>query len=152
MVRPPWSRRRTEADVEEFFVVREGVPDGLFMSLLDVVTRWFYVKDDFHGDPIPDQGAINRFARLTDKYLPPRPEGAAELFHEDRGLLLDAVDFTLGELEPDPYGADDFIATLNGHLLEARSAYTLGVASEPHTAEKRLRAEGGRWAPPSRRS
>ncbi len=127
MVRPPWSRRRTEGDITDFFVRREGVPDGLFWSLIEFVTRCFYVYDEFGNSHYPNAESVQQFARITDRYLPRHPDEAAKQFEADRNFLLDAVDFALGHFHSSSYQAET-VAELNSQLAEARSAYVAAWA------------------------
>lgn len=127
MARPPWSRRQTEGAIREFFVLREGVPDGLLGSLTAFVTPSFYVEEEFSGIVSPKWEAIEKFARLTDRQLPANSIDAAMQFRADRTLLLDAVDFVLGQYRSESYQAKTVIAELRSHFDEARSAYVVGI-------------------------
>jgi len=127
MIRPPWSRRRNDQDIKDFFVLRTGVPDGLLMSLTDFVAPIFYIHDEFSGEFLPNREVINEFARITDRYLPQSPNEAAQQFHQDRGFMLEALDFALGQWAPGSYDADVRIGSLNRQLEEARSAYVVGI-------------------------
>ena len=126
MVRPPWSKRHSDGDISEFFVLRDGVPDGLLRSLTDFVLSAFYTRDEFMGGVVPLRETINQFARMTDRYLPEYPDDAGKQFAEDRRFLLDAVDFVLGRLNVDSYETGRVIAKVELALREARSAYTIG--------------------------
>lgn len=128
VVRPPWSSRRNPEAAEAFFVLREGVPDGLLTSL------WGFVRDNLyveHSTPmryalIPNPEYSDRFARVHDRYLPNDPDTAFKEFQKDRYFLLDAVDFILGLVNQDRRRTA-LIFNLEVALLEARSAYSVGV-------------------------
>ncbi|MFP5316678.1 MAG: hypothetical protein ACLGI2_00075 [Acidimicrobiia bacterium] len=126
MIRPPWSKRQNDHEIANFFVLREGVPDGLLTSLTEFVVSVFYVHDEFMGGFQPNREVINHFARITDHYLPGYPDDAVQQFQEDRELLLDAVDFAVGRLNPESYRTTEIVAKLTLQLAEARSAYVLG--------------------------
>lgn len=127
MIRPPWSRRQSDDEIAAFFVLREGVPDGLLPSLNDFVLGVFYIHDEIMGGFHPNREIINQFARITDRYLPRHPKDAAQQFQQDRALLLDAVDFALGRLNAKSYGTPEVVAELNIQLAEGRSAYVVSV-------------------------
>lgn len=126
MVRPPWSKRHSDQDISQFFVLREGVPDGLVTSLTDLVLSAFYTRDELMGGVVALRETINQFARITDRYLPRDPDEAGKQFAVDRGFLLDAVDFVLGRMHVDSYETGSVIAKVELALREARSAYTIG--------------------------
>ena len=124
-MRPPFSRRRDDASVKDFFVLRDGVPEGLLSSMVPFVTDRMYGTDVF-GQSLPDGPLIAAFARVTDKYLPDNAFDAANRLAEDRELLLDAVDFVLGSVVSDEYTGGSKVAELEVHLRESRSSYTVG--------------------------
>ena len=39
--RPPWSQRQTAESIEQFFVLREGVPEGFLHSLLGIIDIYY---------------------------------------------------------------------------------------------------------------
>ncbi len=129
MTRAPWSKRQTEQGREEFAALREGVPDGLVRSLVTFVNAAMYVYVEYQG-PKPQHELHDSFARQTDVYLPADPDDAAKRFLGDRELLLEVVDFVLGHLDTENYSAKQAVRMLEGQLVEARSAYTVGRDGE----------------------
>lgn len=125
MSRAPWSLRRTSSGEEQFFALREGVPDGLLRSVLNFIEAELYVEGIFGPEPRHD--LHDSFARRHDFYLPEHPEQALNMFENARERFLDIIDFVLGNLEPDSTATQAKLARLESHLIEARSAYTVGI-------------------------
>ena len=116
MVRPPFSVRHDPERLEEFSVLREGVPAGLLPSLLDWV-RYRYV-----GPRSVHEDEVRRLERLLGTTLPTMAGDLMRAFRDYPTLLLDAIDLAL-TTSADPDGA----AELSEILAEARSVYTVGA-------------------------
>lgn len=120
MVKPPLSIRSNPQQLEQFFVLREGVPDGLLPSLVEWTVRQF--SDRWGGRAIANDASIARLERVLGRELPHDPAGLAFEFRADHGLLLDATDNALTT------GIDRKQAVqLETYLREARSVYTVGL-------------------------
>lgn len=120
--RPPWSRRKNRESTAEFFILREGIPDGLMNSLMDFVGAYFTGGYDVRVQ------RTEHLARLVERQLPRESHRLLEMFFRDEELLLDAIDHALSYPdwqnrdinEPHPVEAAD---TLKAHLADARSIY-----------------------------
>ena len=113
--RPPLSKRQTQESIEEFFVLREGVPDGLRNSLLGVFDDYFIRRGRV------DVERTEHLARLTKRELPQYAGSLRELVSDDPDLLLDAIDHALQfpRPDPDPYG---LLERVMSYLDDAGSA------------------------------
>lgn len=126
MVRPPFSKRKSDQSIKDFFVLRKGVPEGLLSSLVPFVNGLMYDSDVF-GASVPKRELHAAFARMNDIYLPESAFDAGRMFQQHRDVLLDAVDFVLGTaVTNDTYSGPHLVAQLESELIEARSAYTIG--------------------------
>ena len=114
--RPPWSKRQTSESIEEFFVLREGVPDGLRNSLLGVFDDYFLR----HGRV--DVERTEHLARLTERELPQYPGLLRDLVSQDPELLLDAIDHALQHPRPDPHPGI-LLERVVSYFDDARSVY-----------------------------
>lgn len=131
MVRPPFSRRQSNDAASEFFILREGVPDGLVSTLAQFTIGYFYGHDRFAGAYRKTE-LHDAFARLTDQSLPTTQRTAAAYFGDNRELLLDAVDFLLGGRISGHHRGPNIAEELEAHLQESRSAYTVGTNASGH--------------------
>ena len=114
---PPWSKRQTSESVEKFFVLREGVPDGLRNSLLGVFDDYF-IRGGF-----VDVERTEHLARLIERALPQYYGELRELVWHDRELLLDAIDHALQYPGPDPAESRHLLKKVVSYLADARSVY-----------------------------
>ena len=114
--RPPWSKRQTSESIEEFFVLREGVPDGLRNSLLGIFEDYFIRRGHV------DVERTEHLARLTERDLPQYLGLLRELVSDDPELLLDAIDHALQHPRPvtQPSGLLERVVS---YLDDARSVY-----------------------------
>ena len=120
--RPPWSRRQKREDIDQFFILRDGIPDGLMNSLMDFVGAYF--TDSY----AVSFSRIEHLARLVERKLPRDNHRLLEMFYQDEELLLDAIDHALrypdqrnrSLNDPSPVKAAE---TLKAHLDDARSIY-----------------------------
>ena len=115
--RPPWSQRQTAESVEQFFVLREGVPDGLLGSLLGIV-------DAYYGDNLDGPDRVAYLARLTDRALS-GPNDLLCVVEDDHVLLLDAVDHALSYPDSDSFALEREVKSF---LDDARSVYDVTEA------------------------
>lgn len=104
------------------------MPAGLLRSLLVFMEAELYIEGIFGPEPRHD--LHDSFARRNDFYLPEHPQQAVTVFGESRERLLDVVDFILGNLEPGSASTKTNVARLDSYLVEARSAYTVGIDGE----------------------
>lgn len=117
MVKPPFSIRTDPERLEEFFVVREGVPDGLMPSLLDWAGQRYW-----DAEWSARNNNVRQLERRLGTSLPEHPSELRGAFRRYYELLLDAIDVVL-TTNRDPQGA----SVLSEILAEARSVYTVGV-------------------------
>ena len=114
--KPPWSARQSRKDIEEFYVLREGVPDGLKQSLITELDAYF----------CKEYGVIrNRtlhLGRKVDCAMPYRRIELLDLFAADDTLLLDAVDHAL-TYPPRESSHRNLAVRVSEYLSDARSAY-----------------------------
>ena len=115
--RPPWSKRQTSESIEEFFVLREGVPDGLRNSLLGVFDDYF-IRGGFI-----DLQRTEHLARLTGRALPQYPGELRALVWNDQELLLDAIDHLLQYPGGDPTESRHLLERVVSYLSDARSVF-----------------------------
>ena len=126
--KPPWSVRKDRTRTDEFFVLREGIPDGLCSSLMD------YLSSHYGDTATYDEvvvGRVQRLARVVGRDLPRSRQELLTLFLRDEELLLDAIDHALSYPEQDAYNpytqsAQTVIRraqTLKSYFAEARSVY-----------------------------
>ena len=120
--RPPWSQRQTAEDIEQFFVLRDGVPQGLLGPLIGIL-------EEYYGDSLNGPARVAHLAVLTDRALSPN-----HLLHFAKGdleLLLDAVDHALHYPDLDGpvllLGHDPaaLAKAVKSFLDDARSVYTV---------------------------
>ena len=117
MVKPPFSIRTDSERLKGFFVLREGVPDGLMPSLLDWAGQRYW--DDLWG---VYEHRLRRLERRLGMSLSANTSSLSKIFHDYPELLLDAIDVVLTS-DSGPQEA----AALSEILAEARSVYTVGV-------------------------
>ncbi|MDE0135697.1 MAG: hypothetical protein OXM54_12745 [Acidimicrobiaceae bacterium] len=118
--RPPWSVRKDRKSVDEFYVLREGIPDGLMNSLIDFLSvhytvRYYQVRVE----------RTEHLARITGRSLPRDGQELLTAFSRDEDLLLDAIDHVLAHPDPniqDPWEAAE---TVKSYLDDARSVYDI---------------------------
>ena len=115
--RPPWSIRKSRKRTEEFYVLRDGIPDGLMNSLLG------FLDAHFCGGHHVRTERTEHLARVVGRSLPAYRNELLDLFYRDEELLFDALDHAL--TYPDfqiqhPYEAAQ---TIKSFLGDARSVY-----------------------------
>ena len=117
--KPPWSVRKNRKSVEEFYVLREGIPDGLRNSLMEFLDA-YYTRGGFviteHSEHL---------ARILGRSLP-RDSGQLLLdaFWQDEDLLLDAVDHALSfPSQHDGQPPWEAAGMVRSFLDDARSVY-----------------------------
>lgn len=121
MVKPPFSVRNDPRQIEQFFVLREGVPAGLLQSLVAWVIRHYqYAQSSF-----TDHASIARLERVVERSLPYDSRRLISAFQEDEQLLLDAIDNALTASVDGNQAVE-----LETYLREARSVYTVGRDAE----------------------
>ena len=120
MVKPPFSVRSDPRRLEQFFVLREGVPEGLLPSLVGWTAGQYTKRWD--GLRLGDRESISRLERVLERTLPYDADGLISAFHGDPELLLDAID---NALAADVDGRQ--AVELETFLQEARSVYTVGL-------------------------
>ena len=115
--RPPWSKRQTSESIEEFFVLREGVPDGLRNSLLGVFDDYFLRRG------LVDVERTEHLARLTERQLPQYVGSLRELVSHDSELLLDAIDHALQYPGADEQASLSLLKKTMSYFDDVRSVY-----------------------------
>ena len=103
-------------------MLREGVPDGLQGSLLEIVYAYY-------GRSPKGPTRVAHLARLTDRALH-EPDNLLDVVEDDHELLLDAVDHALSypNLDHDP---EPLAEAVKSFLDDARSAYDVTEADWP---------------------
>lgn len=122
-VRPPLFRRETPEQREEFYTLRDGVPEGLRPSLLDWTVGAY-------ASPVGDSWEIDldrvrHLERVTDRWallnmLPPSLEFLSTRFSVDDDFLLQATDIAL------QWAGDNDAEVLESYLADVRSVYCVG--------------------------
>ena len=115
--KPPWSIRKNRKSTEEFYVLRDGIPDGLMNSLLG------FLDSHFCGGHHVRAERTEHLARIVGRSLPTYREELLNMFLKDESLLLDAIDHALAHPEfniQHPYEAAQMIKAF---LDDARSVY-----------------------------
>lgn len=128
MARRPLSVRGSPENWGEHDGPHEGVPAGLRTSLIAWLVQWFFFVDDVYGERYPNHELMMKFERIHGRPLPlPTIGPFGKHLNENPELILDAVDFVLGELQPSIYtGEPEAVEELVHYLAEARSVYTVG--------------------------
>ena len=124
--KPPWSVRKDRKRTDQFFVLREGIPEGLGNSLMDFLSSHYTEAYDDVA-----VGRVERLARVVGRDLPRSRRELLTLFLQDEELLLDAIDHALSYPAQDVYNPYDPSAgnvyeraqTLKSYFDEARSVY-----------------------------
>ena len=115
---PPWSVRKDASSLENFYLLREGVPDGLMNSLLGFLAHHF-IEDELWVRT----GRSEHLARRTGRHLPQSRHELMAAFASDHELLWDAVDhvlmYPISEIQPGRRAA----AQVSQYLDDARSVY-----------------------------
>lgn len=115
--KPPWSKRKNPESLEDFYVLKDGIPDGLMSSLLGFLEPHFSARYKTER--------TKHFERIMDRSLPTRSDILRSRFVEDEVLLLDAIDHVLTYPDShiqDPHEAAHMVKTF---FDEARSVYTV---------------------------
>ena len=124
--KPPWSARQSRKDIEKFYVLREGVPDGLKQSLMAELDAYF----------CDGRGTIKErtlhLGRKVDRILPYARKELLDLFAADDILLLDAVDHALAH-PPRVFSHPVLSVRVRAYLSDVRSAYdVVHVGGDEH--------------------
>ena len=111
--------RKDASSLEEFYLLREGVPDGLLNSLLGFLYRHFV-----------DHGRLRtsrseHLARRVDRHLPLHADDLMEEFEQDHDLLWDAVDHVLMYPLPALQSGLKAATEMSLYLADARSVYDI---------------------------
>ena len=103
--------------MEDFYALREGVPDGLMNSLLGFLNRHFANGDFVRTD------RVERLARISGHSLSNYRSDLLDQFFSDEELLFDAIDHALAY--PDFHVQHPFDAAreMKSYLDEARHIY-----------------------------
>lgn len=130
MVRTPFSirRNRDPAAQERYEALRDGVPSGLLLTLLNFVVDYLRGPTGLRSSQPVDSQHRERLSRIVDQPVPWRLDDLWEQLQEDSDFLLDAVDYVVHYCPVSPATA----ANLRVAFEEARSAYTIGVDSDGH--------------------
>lgn len=115
--KPPWSIRKNRKNVEEFYALREGIPDGLKSSLMSFLVEHYTIGYDIIVE------RVMHLERITSRSLPGDRQKLLALFSADEELLLDAIDHALshpGFHIQQPYQAADVVKSF---FDDARSVY-----------------------------
>lgn len=115
--RPPWSARKNRKALDDFYVLREGIPDGLMNSLMGFLAEHYTIG---HHAKVE---RTEHLARITGRSLPQYREELLTAFLRDEDLLLDAIDHALAypdfNFQP-PWEAAEMVKSF---LDDARSVY-----------------------------
>lgn len=124
--KPPWSVRKDRKRTDEFFVLREGIPEGLGNSLMDFLAS-HYTSATYDDVVI---GRIERLARVVGRDLSRNRSELLGLFARDEELMLDAIDHALSypadwdrRRDPGDRRVHGIAMTLRSYFDEARSVY-----------------------------
>ncbi len=115
--------RKNRESIEAFYVLQDGVPEGLVNSLMGVLETHFC---DGHQVILERQQSLER---VVDRSLPFERGDLLNVFYNDADLLLDAVDHVLGNPPRPDLGSLTFTypyqtaQTIKGFLDDARSVY-----------------------------
>ena len=115
--KPPWSVRKNRTSVEEFYVLREGIPAGLMHSLLDFLDSHFSMGSGVITD------RVEHLARISERQLPRYRDELLEMFYKNEELMLDAIDHVLSHPEPRTHNPFESAALVKSYLDDARSIY-----------------------------
>ena len=120
MVKPPFSKRQTPEQVEEFFRLQQGITDGLLLSVLEWTASQYTVADR----PFIHEGRLGHLERLVDRHIVSLDgrddtDELLEVLAADRDLLLDSADVAL------KWADERDAALLETYFGEARSAYVV---------------------------
>lgn len=124
--KPPWSVRKDRKRTDEFFVLREGIPEGLGNSLMDFLASHYTGRYDDVA-----VARVERLARVVGRDLPRSRSELLTLFLQNEELMLDAIDHALSYPAEDAYNPYNRSAQ-NVHMRaqelkscfdEARSVY-----------------------------
>ncbi|MYB09745.1 MAG: hypothetical protein F4Y28_07175 [Acidimicrobiia bacterium] len=107
MHRPPLSKRNNPQQIEEYFELQEELSLPLKLSLLEYVSSYFRSED-----------ILRQFERRNDLVLPRNRSDMLEVLRKNDSVLLDAVDYLLGE----HYDWEE----VKGFLDDSRSIYDVG--------------------------
>lgn len=123
--RPPLSRRHSKDSVEDFFVLREGIPDGLLNSLLEIFVDYFTIRNRYGSGRSLNLERTEHLARLIGRDLPQSFEQLFQFMANDPKLLLDAVDHALQYPNQHTQQHLEILEKAIVFLDEARSVYTV---------------------------
>ena len=120
-MKPPLSMRHDPKQIDKFFALQGGIPDGLRPSLLNLTLN-LYVEETPWGTHQVDVGKLQHLERITNHII--LPDHAREsvshlqrtLADSDR-LHLDALDIALH------WGGSPAADQLESYFQEARSTY-----------------------------
>ena len=118
VVRPPFSKRQSPEQVEEFLTLRQGITDGLLPSVLEWTCGQYMSTNGF----FIHEGRLGHLERIADCHVVPldrreEPDDLLEALSEDRELLLDAADVAL------KWADERDAALLEMYFREARGEY-----------------------------
>lgn len=115
--RPPWSIRKKNGSMEDFYTLREGIPDGLQNSLVGFLSRHFTYDNYTRAD------RVEHLARITGRLLPRDGyDFLTELF-ADEELLFDAIDHALAYPDRDVQQPWEAAREMKSYLDESRHVY-----------------------------
>ena len=117
MVKPPWSMRQSPELIEQFFALREGIPDGLVTSLVSVLDE-FYTSFDHVNRELTEH-----LSRRLGRDLPHVRERLLAIFYQDHELLLDALDHLLTSPVINIHSKHQVAERLKQYFADARSIY-----------------------------
>ena len=133
MVKPPWSMRQNPELAEQFFVLREGIPDGLMNSLISVLDE-YYTNFGHHAN----RERTEHLARIIGRDLPYERVTLLETFSDDHELLLDALDHLLTVSIKDANYKHRVAHKVKQYFSDARSIYDIRhVAGDEYEIQHR---------------
>ena len=122
--RPPWSIRKNHKSVDEFYVLREGIPDGLMNSLMD------FLADHYTDGYNVRIERTEHLARIIGRPLPRDRGHLLTAFMRDEDLLLDAIDHVLAYPDFSIQNPWDAARVVAFYLDDARSVYDVFQVSD----------------------
>lgn len=120
--KPPFSVRNSPEKLEDFFVLREGLPDWLKRPMWSFLASTVSVYGPMGRQISPV--FIDMLAGLTGHSLPQDSQDLVSVLSGNDELLLDAVDYAMAWTREEPIWKH--VQDLNTHLDNARSIYTIG--------------------------
>ena len=120
-VRPPFSIRQDPDKLEEFYALREGIPQGLLSSLIEWLMS-IYSESDHRRVPRMNRTRVSYLERITDRRIVDNYEEddldyLLEVLYDDSEFAINAADMAL------QWADSEAAADLEEYLVQARSIF-----------------------------